>query len=145
MGVRDSFSRLKEKLKSNSRGGKQKPDGPGSGTDGEGVDPAGSLPLPAPYAAAGGSNVDGRRVCSTDRLPQPGEPELVPSDQEGEEADIDEGEVSQQHSNLRQDVEAAVGSGPGREGSGTGGGEVKRSYPTSSIPPIPHSVKPDGM
>jgi len=118
MGVRDSFSRLKEKLKLKSRGRKPNPDDVGSGTDGEGVDSTSSLPLPVPNAVAGGSNVDGRRVRPTDRLPQPGKPEFVPNDQEG---------------------------GPGRERDGTGMGEVKRGHPTPSISSAPRRGMPDGM
>jgi len=118
MGLRDSFSRLKEKLKLKSRGRKPKPDDARSSTDGEGVGSTSSLPLPVPYAMAGGSNVDGRQVRSTGRLPQLGKPEFVPNNQEG---------------------------GPGREWDGTGMGEVKRGHPTPSIPSAPRRGKLDGM
>ena len=146
MDVRNSLSRLKEKLKLKSRGGKLKQDSAGPGTDGEGIDPAGSLPLPVPYAVAGGSDVDGRQVRSTDRLPQPGKPEFASNDQEREEEDhVYGGEVSQRHSNPRQAVEVAVSGGPGREGHDSDVAVVERGHPTPSIPSILHSGKPDGM
>ena len=145
MGVRDSFSGLKEKLKFKSRGRKRKPDGAGSGSDGEGVDSASSLPLPVSHAVEGGSNVDGREVRSTDQLSQPDKPGFAPNDQEGGETDVDVGEVIRRHPNPGQDVETEVGSGPDREGSGTGVGEVEGGHPSPSIPSIPHSGKPDGM
>jgi len=53
MGIRDRVSRLKEKLELRSTGRRRKLDGTGSGTDGEGLDPAGSLPRPIPYVVAG--------------------------------------------------------------------------------------------
>ena len=141
MGIRDSLSRLKKKLDSKSRG-KRKPDGAGSGTDGEGVDLAGSLPLPARYAVAGGSNVDGRQGRSTDRLPQLGEPEFAPGYQEGGETGADEGGASQRHSNLQRDAETVEGSGPGREASIAGEGGDERGYPSPSTPSIQHRGTP---
>jgi len=144
MGIQDSFSRLKEKLEFKSRGRKHKPDGTGFGTDGEGVDPAGSLP-PPPYRVAGGSNVGGRQDRLMDRLPQPSRPESALNDQEGREADADEWKVGRRHSNPRQDVEVAVDGGPGREGDDTGMGEVERGHPTPPIPSILPRGETDGM
>jgi len=78
MGIRDLFSRLKEKLDLKSTG-RRKPDGTRFGTDGEGVDRVDSLSRPIPHVVAGGghhriggkSNADGRQVRPRNRLPQP--------------------------------------------------------------------------
>ena len=135
---------MKKKL-DKSGGKKRKPDGAGSGTDGEGVDPAGLLLQPVPHAVAGGSNDGGRPDHLMDRLPQPARPESALNDQEGREAGADEGEVGRRHSNLRQDVEVVVDGGLGREGDDTGMGEVERGRPTPPIPSIPPGGETDGM
>ena len=151
MGIRDSFSRLKERFDPKSKGRKHKPDDTGSGTEGEGVGPAGSFPRPVPYVAVGGihggggggSNADGREVRSRGQVPRPGEPEPVPSDREGRDGDVGGGEEKRSH--LRPDVEVVVGSRPGREGDGVDEGEVERVYPSPSMPLILHSGEADGV
>ena len=146
MGIRDSFSRLKEKLDPGSKGRKRKPDGAGSGTDGEGVGSAGSLPRPEPSVTAGGrngggggSNADVRQDLLASRLPQPDELESTPGDKEGGEA-----EDSRRHSHLRSVVETTVGSGPDGGGCGADDGGSEQSYPRSSTPSTPHNGKTGG-
>ena len=147
MGIRDTFSRLKDKLDPGSKGKRRKQDGAGSGTDGEGVGSAGSLPRPGPSVAAGGhsgggerSNVDVHQVRLTSELPRSDELESRPGDKEG-----GGGDGSRRHSHLRPDVEATVGSGPGGGGSGTDDhGEGEQSYPRSSTPSTSHSGEPGG-
>ena len=150
MGIRDSFSRLKEKLDLKSTGRRRKPDGTGSGTDKERV---GSLPRPEPCVVAGGghdragggSNADVRQVRPRDRLPRPDKPKSEPSDQEGGGVVVG-GDDTQRHSNLSLGVEVAVRSGPGREWNGADGGKIIQIYPSPSIPStIPHSTKSNSM
>ena len=144
MGIRDSYSGLKEKMKLKLRGKKEKPNDTGTGTDGGGGDPA--IPLPQPvYVVAddssdrgrGGPNTDGRPARSTDPLPRPAGPESTANDREGGEAGVD-GEIDEGRSTLRQDDEVAVGSGSGQGGDSTSGETVER------VPPIlRYSREPD--
>jgi len=150
MGIRDSLSRLKERLEVKSTGRRRKPDSAGSGTDGERVGSAGSPPRLVPYAivgghdgAGGGSNTDERQVHLRDRFSQPGEPESTPNNREGGGADVGGGEVSQRHS--CPDIEVVVGSGPGQEVDGADGEKAERVHPSSSVPSIPLSEIPDGV
>ena len=120
----------------------------GSGTDGEGVDPAGSLPRPVPYVVAGGhdrgeggSNAGGRQVHSRDQLPQSGKPETASNDKEGGEADIGGREFGRRLSYLRPDVEVVVTSGPGRDEDDT---DRENDHPPPSTPPISRGEKPEG-
>ena len=153
MGIRDSLSRLKERFDPKSRGRRHKPDDTGSGTDGEGVGPADSLSQPVPHVAVGGdhdggvggSNADGRQVRSRGQLPRPAEPEPAPSDRDGGERDVGGGEVPQEHSHSRPDVEVAVESGPDQKGHGPYEGKLERVYPSPSFPSIPHRVECGGM
>jgi len=141
-GIRDSFSRMKKRIKHRLTGRKRKPDrtvvvggghhrgGNRVNVDGQ-IDQPGSLPRPEPHLVAGGShdrggdgtNTDGRQVYSTDR----GKVEV----------DLGGREFSQRHSYLHSDVEAAMESGRS--------GEVERARPSPSTPPIPNSGKPDSM
>lgn len=150
MGIRDSFSRLKERLELGSTGGRRKPDGTESGTDREGVDRADSLPRPAPYVVVGGHNgggsgsdAGGRQAHLMDFLPPldkrgcgPGEP--------GGRADVDGGEIRQSNLHPRPDIEVVVGSGPGREGDGAGEEGDENFYSCSSAPSTPRDGEPDG-
>ena len=151
MDIRDSFSRLKKKLK--HPGSKRKPDrtrlDPGAG---ERVNPAGSLSRPTPHVTVGSGrnqgdsevNTDGHQSCSKDESPPPGVPERVPAgesenDQEGGEANADG-----RYLPLHPDVGVAAGSVPGREGGGVDGEKIGQAYPSPPIPSIAHSGKPDG-
>ena len=154
MGIQDSLSGLKEKIKLKLPGKKRKPSDTGAGALGEGDDPANSLPQPVPHVVAdgghdggeGGSNADGYQVGSTDQLPRPDELESASNDQEGGEADVGVGEASQHRSDLRPDVEVGMGIGSGREGNGNDadGANVDQVHPSLSIPSILQSEEPDG-
>ena len=132
-------------------GKKRKPDGKGTGIDGEGDEPAIPLPQPVYVVADGGHeggggrpNVGGGQARSAALVPRPDTPESTPNDQEGGETDVDDGEVSHEHSSLRRDDEIAVGSRPGQEGDGAGAEAVGRASPPLSIPPnLEYGVKPN--
>jgi len=129
--IRDSFSRMKKKVKHRLTGSKRKPDRTGADARGERTDSTGSLPRPEPRVVTGGghdqggngANTDGRQAYSTDLGRR--------------EVDIGGGEFSQSHSYLRSDVESAMGS--------RRSGEVGQVYSSTSTPPIPSSGKPDGV
>ena len=141
MGIRDSISRLKEKLERRSTGRRRKPDDTGSGTDGEGVDPAGGVH----DGGEGGSNVGEHQVHLGDQLPGPGKLEAAPDDREGGKGGVARGEAGQKHSHLRPGVEVSVGSGPSREGDSADWRTIEQVYPSPTVPPIPHSGESDGM
>jgi len=143
--VRGSLSRMKKKLKHRLTGGKRKRDGTAANPDGE----TSSLPQPEHHVVEGESHnregdrasVAGERVFSTDRPPQPVEPESVPAREDdngqgGEVADVDGGEASQRHSHPHPDVEVAVGSGHS--------GEPEGVHPSPSTPSISHGGKLNG-
>ena len=104
MGVRDSFSKLRERLDPKSKERKHKQEGTGSGAGGEGVDTVESLPQLVPHVVVGGhsgggtgSNEDPGQVHSTDQLTQPDQPVPMSNEQEvgrgadsGQGKDIDE-------------------------------------------------------
>jgi len=141
MEFRDSFSRLKKKVKHRLAGSKPKLNETGADVGGERVESTGSRPGSEPHVVAGGShdqeegeaNVGGGQVISTVRLPQPDEPVSVltrgsANDQERKEADID--------------VEVTEGS------ELVGGKEIDREkvepvYPSPSTTSIPRHGKPD--
>ena len=151
MGIRDSFSGLKEKMKLKLPGKKRKPDGTGTGTDGEGDEPAILLPQPVYVVAdgghdrgVGGPNTGGREARSAALVLRSDRPESIPNDQEGG-TDVDGGEVGRKRSNLHPGGGIAVGSGPDQEGDGVDGETVGRISPSPSILPIlPYSGKPNG-
>ena len=141
MGVQDSFSRLKKKVK--RLGNKRKPNRIGADIAGESIDP-GNLPSqPEPHLIAGdreGNEADAEGC-------QRGETQPVPAsgnkDGEGSgEASTHGKEVSQRGSHGYQDVEVVMGSWPSQEGNHTNRENV---YPRSSTPPIPCGGKPDSM
>jgi len=151
MGIRDRVSRLKEKLELRSTGRRRKPDGAGSGTDGEGVDPAGSLPRPIPDVVAGGgdgggggSNADESQVRLRDQLSQPDTPESAPNEQQGG-VDVDGGEVRLRQLRLGPGVGVVVGSGPGQGRNGADEEIVKRVYSPLSVSSIPPNEESEGM
>jgi len=168
MGVRDSFSRLKKKLK---RG----PGRTGAGDNGENIDPlsppehhtmagdgegdeidadepnpANPLPRPDPHTVVGDgegseADTDAQQARSMDRPPQPDESESVPanrreSDKSGGKADVDEMELGQ-----GSEVEVGAGSEPGGEWSEDNREEGEEFDSSSSAPSTPRSGEPDGM
>ena len=153
MDVRDSFSRLKKKVK--RIGGKLKPNRAGADTDGESIDPANPLPQPESHFVTGpgegnGPDTDGRQACSTDRLPQPDEPETVvvsgsDDGRGGGDAGVAGGRGSTECSHPHPDVEAGAGSDVGQVGDGTDGEGDEQFYSCSSAPSTPRSMEPDGM
>ena len=151
MGIRDRVSRLKEKLDLRSKGKRRKPDGAGSGTDGEGAGPAGSLPRPITDVVAGGhdgggdgSNADEHQVHSRD---QPSRPDMPVSalNEQGGRADVDGEEVGLRHLCLGSGVAVAVGSGPGQEWNGADGEKVEQVYSPMSVSSIPRDGGYEGM
>ena len=146
MGIRDSYSGLKEKMKLKLRGKKQKPDDAGTGTDGEGDDPAIPLPLPVYVVADGGHDRGGgepnagqHRARSADLLPRPDRPKSAPNDQEGREVDVDD-KVGQGYLTLRRYDGVGVGSGSDQGGDSTGWEKVERVSPI-----LRYSGKPDSV
>jgi len=156
MDVRESFSRLKKKLK---RPGSKltEPDRTGADSGGERADPASSLSRPVPYVVADGShnreegsNADGCQIRSTDGPTLPDVPDPVPicrseNDRaEGQGLGVAEEEASRIHLGPHSDIRVVVGSLPGREGNGADGGEVGRVHSSPSTPSISCIGKPDG-
>ena len=153
MGIRDSFSKLRERLDPKSKGRKHKPGGTGSGTDGEGVDQVGSLPRLVSDVVVGGhcgggagSNPDPCQVHLADQLPQPDEPESVSNEQEVEGgADVDGGEADQRHSHLHTDAGVVPGSGSGQEEDAEKEeGDQSCSCSRSSTPSTPRGGNSNG-
>ena len=153
MSFRDSFSRLKKKVKHQLTGRKSKRNETGADV---GLDSTGSLSGAEPHVVAGGShdkegegvNADGGQVISTAR-PQPDEPGSGSgrgsgNDQGRKGADIDGREAKETHSHLHSvDVGAVEGSGPA-EGRDIDGENVERPvYPSPSTALVPHDGKPD--
>jgi len=141
--MRNSFSRMKKKIKHRLVESKRKSDRAGSDASGERADSSGPLPRQEPRVAVGGghdrggngTDADGRQVRSTDRAPESVPAGGSDNDQERGQADVDGREVSQRSSRLDPDV--AVGIGCSRE--------VEEVRPSPSTPPIPHSGRPDSM
>ena len=170
MGVRDSFSRLKKKVKHLRNGrkpGSMEPDidwegvdleDPGTKSeldvDWENVDLEEYLPGLESYTVAGdgegdGADTCGQRACSRNRPPQPDEPE--PGAASGNETDQGGGEASGSRMGVSQgdllprpgvDVDVVVGCRPGQEGKGE---KTERACSRPSTPPILHSGDPDGV
>jgi hypothetical protein len=148
MDIREPFSRLKKKIKHRLTGGKDKPSRTGTDTGGERVGTIGSLPRPEPHVAGSGHDQEGsgvsivgEQVFSTNRPPQPDEPDSVPggeseSDREGGEVDADGREGSQRNS---------VKSGLRRGGNDADGERVERVHPSPSAPSLVRGEESDGM
>ena len=153
MGIRDSFSRLKKKLKHPLTGIKRKSDKTGADSGGERVDSASSLSQLEPSVVTGGShakegrgaNANERQVGSTDQPPESVQTRGSEGDQEGGGVDLDRREASQAHPHSHFDVEVGVGSGPSRKGDGVDGEKVEQVEPSPSAPPTSHDREPDGM
>ena len=140
MGIRDSFSRLKKKLKHPLTGIKRKSDKTGADSGGERVDSASSLSQLEPSVVTGGShakedrgaNADERQVGSTDQPPESVQTRGSEGDQEGGGVDLDRREASQAHPHPHFDVEVGVGSGPSRKGDGVDGEKVEQVHQETS-------------
>ena len=153
MGIRDSFSKLKKKLKHPLAG--RKPKSGRIGTDASEDDSTGSPSRPGSHIVAGGSHdqkdtgaTTDRLQGSTDRFLQLNEPKSVPARESGtDEGDavIDGREVSQVDPHLHSGVEDGAGSGPSGEGDNVDGEKVERVHSSPLIPPIPHDGEPDSM
>ena len=152
MDLRDSFSKLKKKVKHLGR--KKKSDRTGVDADGESVKSSNPVPRPEPHTEADDgkenrADTDGWPAYSPDQLPRPDEPEQVPASeienvQEGGEAGVDGRKHGLRDSHPNPDIEGGAGSGPSREGSVADGGEGKQSYSSSSTPSNPRVGEPDG-
>ena len=161
MDMRDSFSKLKKKLKHPLTGRKNKPGGTGVDIGGEKLDPAGSLPRSGPHVVAGGgynrdedgAKADRQQVRSTDRLsqfPQPDQSESVPArgsknDQDRGDEGVSGGGVSRDHSNPHPGAEVVVEGGPNRSRDDADGEKTELVYPSPSIPSIQCSGKTNGV
>ena len=158
MGLRDSFSKLKKKLKHPLTGKKRKSDKTGADAGGERVDSASSLSRLEPPVVAGGSHAredngaktDEQQVGSTDQPPQLDESVSVPArgsegDQEGGDVNFDRTEASQVHPHPHSEVEVGAGSGPSGEGDGIHGEKVEQVDPSPFAPPPSHDEESDGM
>ena len=156
MDIRESFSRLKNKFKRSGRN--RKPDGTGTDSGGESVDPAGSLSRPVSHIVAGGgrsrgyngSGADVRQIYSTDRPPTPSVQESVSArggddGQGGKEGGVDGREESQRHSHLHSDIEVTAGSESGQDGNEANEENIRRVGPSPSTPSILYSGKDDSM
>ena len=153
MDIRNSFSRLKKKVK--HLGSKQKLGRTGVNVDGESVDPDDLLPQPDHHVAAGdgewsGADEDGRQASSMDQPPQLDEPEALLANRGehdqlgGGEAEIDGRKIRPMYSRSHSDIGVGAGSGPYRDGNGTGGEDDGEFYSCSSTPSISHGGEPDG-
>ena len=111
MGIRDSLSRLKERLDPKSTRKGRKPDDTESVTDGEGFDPAGSLPRPDEPRSASNKREGGR------------------------------GEVIQRRSHLYTDVEVVAGTGSGRVAGDQFYSRPSTPLFTDGSPAVPATVK----
>jgi len=153
MDIRNSFSRLKKKVK--RLGNKQKPGGAGADNGGESTGPDNPLPQPEHHIMANdgegdGADDGGQQAGPTDQPPQPDEPELLPAnggenDQGVGEAYTDGRKVSPICSHPHLDAEIEVGSKPHRGGNGHGGEEDRQVYPHPLPPSVQHSGEPDGV
>jgi len=136
--MRDSFSRLKNKIKRGLTGTRRKPDR--TGADRESADPTGAAGS-GHDQGGNGTNADGRNAHPIHLAPQP---ESMPAggsdnDQQRGETDVHGREVTQRHSCLDPDAEVAVMVGSGHSG------EVEQVYPPPSPPSILQSGELDSM
>ena len=122
--MRKSLSKLKEGFKHRPGGKKRAADRAGAIATGETVSSSASLTRPDSRVTAGGCDEEGSRISTdTSGVHSRGlspQPKLVQADEgldnpQGRKVDVDKKEVSQRHSRLDPNVEAAAGSGPGRE------------------------------
>jgi len=147
MDIRESFSRLKKKLK--HPGSKHKPDRTMANSRGEREDFPASASLPVPHVVVGGghsrgedgANAGERWTSSTDRPPLPDVPAPVlaggcEGNEGGEDGSVDGVEVSQRHPRPHSDVKVVVGTGPGLKGNGSYGENVGQVHHPPSNPSI---------
>ena len=155
MEFRNSFSKLKKKVKHRLTGSRPKPNKTGVDVGGSSLDPTSPHPGSEPYLVVGGchdqegsgANVGEGQVISTVQLSQQDEPGIVPThgsanDQERRERDVDKREVEETHPYLHSDAEVVEGSGPAGE-KDIDGEKVERLDPSPSTTSNPHDGKPD--
>jgi len=138
--MRNSFSRLKKKIKHRLTGSKRKPDSTRADARRGRVDPTGAAGGDHDRGGSG-TSADGRKARPASRVPQR---ESVPSgggnnDQQGGDADIHGKEVTQRYSYLDPEAEVAV------TVESRHSGEVGQVYPPPSAPSISCGGEPDGM
>ena len=133
--IRDSFSRLKKKVKRQLGGSKREPRGTGSRAQTDSVDSAGPPTQAESHVLAGGRH-------KQEGTPQPDEPESVPArgGEDGQEIDVGGKDVGQ-----RPEAEVTVEGERGRDENDAGGKKVERAQLSSSTASIPHSGKPESM
>ena len=149
MEFRDSFSRLKKRVKHRLGESKPKPNETVADVAGERVDSTGSRPGSGPRVIAGGSrdqkgeelNADGGQVLSMIRLPQPDEPGPVLTRRSANNQEWREAEQADSHLHS-VDIEVTEGSGP-VERKDINQEKVEQVYPSPSTTSIPHDRKPD--
>ena len=154
MEFRDSFSRLKKKVKNRLTGRKPKPNETRADV-GERVDSTGSHPESEPHVVAGGSHDQGRKgpdaegdqTRLTIRPPQPDELSPIPArggvnDQERRGAHADGGEVEQAYSHLLSDVEVVERGGPAKGNDTIDGEKVEPIDPSLPATSVLHYGKP---
>lgn len=145
MDIRNSFSRLKKKVK--RMRSKQRPGGTGADADGERVDPDNPCPRPEPHVAVNKADGDRQQAGATYQPPQQDKAELVPANWSenshgGGEADVNGRKVGPTHPHPRPDTEIGTGNRPRQQGNGVdreGGGQFY-SYPSVS-----HGGEPEGV
>jgi len=145
MDLRDSFSRLKKKVK--HLGSKRKQDSIGLNAVGESVGPANPLPGSESHIVAGsggGIRADTfkQRGCSVDRSPQTDVPESVSTC--GSEGGQGEGGVDVDGTGVRH-LCLDDGGGLGQGGNNADEEEEEQFHSRSSAPPTPRDGGPDSM
>jgi len=156
MDIRESFSRLKKKLK--YPGSKHKLDRTGADSGGETADPANPLPRPVSHVVAGdnhhqedGVDAARRHIHSTGAPPPPDVLQPlsacgnVNNRGGGEGPGVDGGEAGQRSLQPHSDIGVVMGSGPGQGGNRTDGEKGEQAYPSPSTPSTPCIGTPDSM
>ena len=148
MDIRDSFSRLKKKVK--HLGNKHKPDRTGAAAGGENADPANPPPRPMSHTATDNgrgneARTDGHQAHSTDQPPHQDEQGPVPAGSSengpGEGGvGVDGEEVGQMDLHPHSDVEVGAGSESGRDEGVADGGQYGQFDPAST----PCNREPNG-
>lgn len=131
MGLQNSLSRLKKKLKYPLTGGRHKSDRTDADAD-ERVDPTNSPPQPEFHVVAGGGRDREADITDADaqQVGQPPQPDEL--------ADVDGRESGQGYLHLHPGAEVAVGSGRNGGEKDGGGEKAECVHPSTFTPLIPH-------